>query len=197
MMLAQRLYEGVELGEEGSVALITYMRTDSVRVSNDALGQVREHIGSSLRREVSAGEAELLQVQKRRAGSARSDSSHRRGAHAGKRATVSAGRHVPAVPDDLAALRRLADGSGRFRPDHRGHFRGRLHVPRQRIGGEVRRISGRLPGREGRRGKGRRGRYRQPHAAARDAKAKSCASIPSAPTSTLPSLRRATRKRRW
>jgi DNA topoisomerase-1 len=47
MMLAQRLYEGVELGEEGSVALITYMRTDSVRVSNDALGQVREHIGST------------------------------------------------------------------------------------------------------------------------------------------------------
>ena len=47
MMLAQRLYEGVELGDEGSVALITYMRTDSVRVSNDALAQVREHIGSS------------------------------------------------------------------------------------------------------------------------------------------------------
>jgi DNA topoisomerase-1 len=47
MMLAQRLYEGVELGSEGSVALITYMRTDSVKVSNDALAQVREHIGSS------------------------------------------------------------------------------------------------------------------------------------------------------
>ena len=47
MMLAQRLYEGVELGEEGSVALITYMRTDSVRVSNDALDQVREFITSS------------------------------------------------------------------------------------------------------------------------------------------------------
>jgi DNA topoisomerase-1 len=46
MMLAQRLYEGVELGEEGSVALITYMRTDSVRVSNDAIAQVREHVGS-------------------------------------------------------------------------------------------------------------------------------------------------------
>ncbi|HYA97723.1 MAG TPA: type I DNA topoisomerase, partial [Methylomirabilota bacterium] len=42
MALAQRLYEGVELGEEGSVALITYMRTDSVRVSADALAQVRE-----------------------------------------------------------------------------------------------------------------------------------------------------------
>src|SRR5690348_8611049 len=47
MMLAQRLYEGVDLGEEGSVALITYMRTDSVRVSNDAVAQVREHIGST------------------------------------------------------------------------------------------------------------------------------------------------------
>ena len=47
MMLAQRLYEGVDLGDEGAVALITYMRTDSVRVSNDALDQVREHIGSS------------------------------------------------------------------------------------------------------------------------------------------------------
>lgn len=44
MSLAQRLYEGVELGDEGSVALITYMRTDSVHVSNDALNQVRELI---------------------------------------------------------------------------------------------------------------------------------------------------------
>ncbi|MGB9311678.1 MAG: DNA topoisomerase, partial [Candidatus Acidiferrales bacterium] len=41
MSLAQKLYEGVELGQDGSVALITYMRTDSVRVSNDALEQVR------------------------------------------------------------------------------------------------------------------------------------------------------------
>jgi DNA topoisomerase-1 len=47
MMLAQRLYEGVELGEEGAVALITYMRTDSVRVSADALDQVRELIGGN------------------------------------------------------------------------------------------------------------------------------------------------------
>ncbi len=46
MGLAQRLYEGVEFGSEGSVALITYMRTDSVRVSNDALAQVRDLIPS-------------------------------------------------------------------------------------------------------------------------------------------------------
>ena len=45
MMIAQRLYEGVDLGDEGTVGLITYMRTDSTRVSNDAIGEVRELIG--------------------------------------------------------------------------------------------------------------------------------------------------------
>ena len=44
MGIAQKLYEGVELGSEGSIALITYMRTDSVHVSNDALDQVRTMI---------------------------------------------------------------------------------------------------------------------------------------------------------
>ena len=44
MMIAQRLYEGIELGAEGSVGLITYMRTDSVRVSNDAVAEVRQFI---------------------------------------------------------------------------------------------------------------------------------------------------------
>jgi DNA topoisomerase I len=45
MMLAQGLYEGKELGEEGSVGLITYMRTDSTRVSEDALAEVRAFVG--------------------------------------------------------------------------------------------------------------------------------------------------------
>ena len=44
MMIAQRLYEGVDLGDEGTVGLITYMRTDSTRVSNDAIAEVRELI---------------------------------------------------------------------------------------------------------------------------------------------------------
>jgi DNA topoisomerase I len=51
MMIAQRLYEGVDLGDEGSVGLITYMRTDSVRVSNDALTEVRELIASTFGKE--------------------------------------------------------------------------------------------------------------------------------------------------
>jgi DNA topoisomerase I len=47
MIIAQRLYEGVELGDEGSVGLITYMRTDSVQVSKDAVDEVRATIDSS------------------------------------------------------------------------------------------------------------------------------------------------------
>ncbi|MGH7546679.1 MAG: type I DNA topoisomerase [Gemmatimonadales bacterium] len=44
MRIAQQLYEGVELGEEGSVGLITYMRTDSIRVADSALAQARDFI---------------------------------------------------------------------------------------------------------------------------------------------------------
>jgi len=44
MMLAQKLYEGIDMGEEGPVGLITYMRTDSVRVSMEAIAEAREFI---------------------------------------------------------------------------------------------------------------------------------------------------------
>jgi DNA topoisomerase-1 len=44
MKIAQRLYEGVELGDQGAIGLITYMRTDSPRVSDEALRSVRGYI---------------------------------------------------------------------------------------------------------------------------------------------------------
>ncbi|HBE44717.1 MAG TPA: type I DNA topoisomerase, partial [Deltaproteobacteria bacterium] len=44
MALAQQLYEGVDVGEEGTTGLITYMRTDSVRVSNEAIRDARQFI---------------------------------------------------------------------------------------------------------------------------------------------------------
>lgn len=44
MQVAQRLYEGIEIGEEGLVGLITYMRTDSTRVADSALAEVRDQI---------------------------------------------------------------------------------------------------------------------------------------------------------
>jgi DNA topoisomerase-1 len=51
MMLAQRLYEGVEIGKEGAVGLITYMRTDSTRVSDDAVSDARHYIAERYGRE--------------------------------------------------------------------------------------------------------------------------------------------------
>jgi DNA topoisomerase-1 len=47
MTLAQRLYEGVELGDEGLAGLITYMRTDSTRLSEDIVEDARQYISSS------------------------------------------------------------------------------------------------------------------------------------------------------
>lgn len=44
MLIAQQLYEGVELGDEGPVGLITYMRTDSVRVARESQDEAREFI---------------------------------------------------------------------------------------------------------------------------------------------------------
>lgn len=44
MMVAQELYEGINLGSEGPVGLITYMRTDSTRVAGEAIAQAREFI---------------------------------------------------------------------------------------------------------------------------------------------------------
>lgn len=45
MRVAQRLYEGVELGKEGSVGIITYLRTDSVSVATSAQNEARDYVG--------------------------------------------------------------------------------------------------------------------------------------------------------
>ena len=45
MSIAQQLYEGIELGARGHQGLITYMRTDSTRISEEAQGKVKDYIG--------------------------------------------------------------------------------------------------------------------------------------------------------
>ena len=60
MMIAQQLYEGIELPGEGAVGLITYMRTDSTRVAEQALTEVREFIGQKYGAGLRAREAEPL-----------------------------------------------------------------------------------------------------------------------------------------
>lgn len=64
MMLAQKLYEGVEVGEEGMTGLITYMRTDSTRLSEDAVKQVREFIFDNYGKEYLPKELRLFKKGK-------------------------------------------------------------------------------------------------------------------------------------
>ncbi|ATH91408.1 type I DNA topoisomerase [Bacillus glycinifermentans] len=51
MMIAQQLYEGIDLGKEGTVGLITYMRTDSTRISNTAQEEAASFIGENYGKE--------------------------------------------------------------------------------------------------------------------------------------------------
>jgi len=51
MMIAQKLYEGIDLGKEGLVGVITYMRTDSTRISDEMITAVRGYISESFGKE--------------------------------------------------------------------------------------------------------------------------------------------------
>src|SRR5438876_680565 len=64
MTLAQRLYEGVELGDEGQTALITYMRTDSVRLSPDAVAGARAYVAQRWGKEYLPGEPVQFKTKK-------------------------------------------------------------------------------------------------------------------------------------
>ena len=129
MRIAQSLYEGVELGEEGSVGLITYMRTDSYNVSDDAITAVREVITNAHGKEYLPATPNTF--------------TQRKGAqlaHEAIRPTyleqTPEGRAVPdrrpaeALQDDLGALPRLADGARAVRPDRREDPSGRYQFRR-------------------------------------------------------------------
>lgn len=64
MSLAQRLYEGIELGNEGSVGLITYMRTDSTRVSESAVQEAREYVSQQYGEEYLPGKPRIFRSKK-------------------------------------------------------------------------------------------------------------------------------------
>jgi len=64
MSIAQKLYEGKELGSFGHVGLITYMRTDSVRISDDALAEVRSYIAARYGEEILPEKPNVYKVKK-------------------------------------------------------------------------------------------------------------------------------------
>ena len=117
MQIAQRLYEGREIPGRGTVGLITYMRTDSTRVSDDALTAVREHIAAQY------GPDSLPESP--RYFKSRRDTQD---AHEAIRPTyldlppdevaqIRRARRGEALPAHLGALRRLADVARRLRHD--------------------------------------------------------------------------------
>jgi DNA topoisomerase I len=65
MRIAQHLYEGVEVGKDGSVGLITYMRTDSVRVADDASAEAREFIAGQYGKEYVPEKVPVYRSKKR------------------------------------------------------------------------------------------------------------------------------------
>ena len=66
MRVAQDLYEGIELGDEGAVGLITYMRTDSTRVAESAAGAAREYLRTLFGAEFLAGGMQLYGDSKKK-----------------------------------------------------------------------------------------------------------------------------------
>ena len=123
MMLAQQLYEGIELpglGVDGAVGLITYMRTDSVRVADEAIDEVRAHITSAFGGDYLPEQANVYKTK-----------SDAQDAHEAIRPTsmqydpetvrpfLTQGS-VFALPPDLEPLRRLADDAGHLRRDDGG-----------------------------------------------------------------------------
>ncbi|HVR39977.1 MAG TPA: type I DNA topoisomerase, partial [Thermoanaerobaculia bacterium] len=64
MQIAQKLYEGKELGDSGFAGLITYMRTDSVRTSDDAITEVRQYIGTKYGEDILPEKPNTYRVKK-------------------------------------------------------------------------------------------------------------------------------------
>lgn len=64
MSIAQQLYEGIELGRSGPAGLITYMRTDSTRISALALGEARQYIESEFGTEYLPDKANIYAASK-------------------------------------------------------------------------------------------------------------------------------------
>ena len=169
MMIAQRLYEGVELGEEGLVGLITYMRTDSTRVAPEAITEVREYIGSEYGAQY-LPESPNTYKEKKEA----------QAAHEAIRPT-SAARHPDQVKqylqeDEFKVYKLIWQRfvASQMNPAvfdqtigrHRRQIRQRrVLVPRDRIGDEVRRLPQSLRRIQRQQGRGRRGTEAQAPAA--------------------------------
>ncbi len=150
MQVAQQLYEGIELGEAGSVGLITYMRTDSTRVSPEAQAEVRTFITDRYGAQFLP---ERPPTYKSGKGAQEAHEAIRPTSVLREPAQVApylTREQLEPVHPDLEPVRGIPDAAGALRHDDGGHRRRAVHVPRQRPAHDVRRIHAGVRGGAGR-----------------------------------------------
>ena len=153
MKVAQELYEGIDVDGSGPVGLITYMRTDSLRVSDEAVTAVREKIPTGVRRPVSPREADPVRRRQAGAGGARGRPTDRPGDDPGGDPRAPLARPVPALSARLHAVPGQPDGAGGLQCHRRRHHRRQGSVQGPGEGAAVRRApprSGRREAQDGR-----------------------------------------------
>ena len=124
MSIAQKLYEGMPIGERGPVGLITYMRTDSVRVSPEAQAWARAYIEKRFSAAPRPGPSARLQEQEPGPGRPRGRPADDLRPLARRRQAVSQAGGIPPLPADLEPVPGLPDEPGRRRGDRvRDHGR--------------------------------------------------------------------------
>ena len=142
MAIAQQLYEGVDIEGEGTVGLITYMRTDSLRISEEALAAARTFITGRYGDEYAQDPP--LQGQGGRPGRPRGHPAQQRELDAGGPEKGPDRRAVPALPPGVEPLRGQPDGQRRVRQRLRGGRRRGPQLPGQLLQPEVLRLHRRV-----------------------------------------------------
>ena len=186
MKVAQELYEGIDVDGSGPVGLITYMRTDSLSVSQEAMQSVRDLIATQYGEKYLPSKPIRYAAGKNCAGGSRGHPAHRSEADAREDQEPSQPRPVPALPVDLRTIRRQPDGARRLHRDRRGYHRRRRVVQGPGQGAQVRRLPQSLAA-------GRKNRGRAVAGARRGADARSA--LRSTPPSISPSRRPDTARR--
>ena len=112
MRLAQQLYEGVDIKGNGTVGIITYLRTDSTRISHEADEAAREYIGQQYGEEYVSKTEKSVKKEREDPGCTRGNPSDRHYQTAGYDQGISFQRSVPPVSADMEAFYSQQNGSG-------------------------------------------------------------------------------------
>jgi DNA topoisomerase-1 len=169
MQVAQKLYEGVAMGEEGTVGLISYMRTDSVNLSQEAVAEIRDVIARDYGTASLPDQPNTYQTKSKNAQEAheavRPTSALRTPAQVARFLTDDERKLYELIWKRAVACQMIPATLNTVSVDLSA---GSEHVPRQRHHRGRARLPGRVRGRQGQ--QERRGRRRRPQAAGDEAR---------------------------